>query len=46
MGLCIFSEPKWENDTLALNTRDMFEEYRISYLNYNNENKPLQNILR
>ena len=39
MGLCIFSGPKWENDTLndlnevsiILNACDMAKKYRIGY---------------
>ena len=54
MGLCIFSGPKWEDDTLndinevsiLLNTYGVFDEYRIGYSNSNNKNKPLPNMLR
>ena len=52
MGLCIFSGPKWEDDTLndinetsiLLNTNDMFEKCRISCFDYQKKNKPLQNM--
>lgn len=54
MGLCIFSGPKWEDDSLndineisvLLNTYDVFDEYRIDYSNADDKNKPLPNMLR
>ena len=52
MGLCIFSGPKWEDDTLndinevsiLLNTKDMFEERRVD--RNKEKSKPLPTMLR
>lgn len=56
MGLCIFSGPKWEDDTLndinevsiLLNTYAMFDEYRVASLNkeIRNENNRRCSFLR
>ena len=56
MGLCIFSGPKWEDDTLnninessvLLNTYAMFDEYRVGSLNkeIRNENNRGCSFLR
>ena len=56
MGLCIFSGPKWEDDTLnkinevsiLLNTYAMFDEYRVASLNkeIRNENNRCYSFLR